>query len=75
MVRIAVVLSALSVLSAIVLVASIDSQLEDAWGGDSPDTGFWTLAGFTALIAALPLVVIWLGVGVALIVKGVKTPR
>ena len=34
------------------------SQLDDAWGGDSPDTSLWTLAGFTALIAALPLVVI-----------------
>ena len=74
-VHLALVLSALSVLSAVVLVASIDSQLDDAWGGDSPDTSFWTLAGYTALIAALPLAVIWLVVGVALIVKGAKTPR
>jgi hypothetical protein len=75
-VRVAVGLSVVAVLVAILIVASADSAIDRAWDGVDEDDPFWPLARVAVLIAAVELAAIWLGVFVAyVILQGVRVLR
>jgi preprotein translocase subunit SecG len=74
-VRTAIVLSAIAVLVAILVVASADSALDEAYPGGEDDD-FWTLAGVAALMAGGALAFIWLGVFVIyVLIRAVRAAR
>jgi hypothetical protein len=74
-VQLAVVLSVVAPLVFAFLIASADSQIDNAYGGDDPDE-FWPIARGTALLSAAAIAVIWLGVFVIYVVrKGARALR
>jgi hypothetical protein len=72
----AIILSVVAVLLAILGVASADSAIDRMYDGVNEDDPFWPLAGIAALVAAVALAFIWLGVFVAYVVlRGVRALR
>ena len=75
-IQVAIILSVIAVLLAILGVASADSAIDRMYDGVNEDDPFWPLAGLAALVAAVALVFIWLAVFVAYVVlRGVRAIR